>query len=62
MTEDQSGTRPCGSPATEKEVEAPTREEIEQVIINEEPTEPVKIKKPRAKAKPTITKEEIVLA
>eukprot|EP00972_Heterocapsa_arctica_P086060 12684365-Heterocapsa_arctica.AAC.1 len=72
MTDDQnfekeaeSGTRPCGSPA---------REEIEQVCgtqpagspaQNEEPTEPptpVKTKKPRAKAKPTITKEEIVLA
>jgi hypothetical protein len=42
-----------------------TREEIKQVVNNEEPTEPVapvKMKKPRAKAKPTITKEEIVLA
>ena len=55
---------------SEKEVE--TREEIieqcEEVEVaqNEEPIEPpiepVKVKKPRAKAKPTITKEEIVLA
>ncbi len=51
-----------------EEVEVqPDREEIieqceVEVAQNEEPIEPVKIKKPRAKAKPTITKEEIVLA
>eukprot|EP00972_Heterocapsa_arctica_P004247 629909-Heterocapsa_arctica.AAC.1 len=60
MTEDQNSEK-----EVEKELEAPTREEIEQVILEEEPTEPtepvtpIKVKKPRAKAKPTITKEEI---
>ncbi len=61
MTEDQN---------FEKEEEAPTREEIIEECASpaEEPTEPpppeapTKVKKPRAKAKPTITKEEIVLA
>eukprot|EP00972_Heterocapsa_arctica_P097032 14314976-Heterocapsa_arctica.AAC.1 len=51
MTDD-SGTPP---------VEEETREEINQVVLNEDPA-PVKVKKPRAKAKPTITKEEIVPA
>jgi hypothetical protein len=53
---EEGGAQPCGSPA---------REEIEKVIeecAKEEPVVPVKVKKPRAKAKPTITKEEIVLA
>jgi hypothetical protein len=71
---DTSGTRPCGSPATEpimeedsgalKVEEVETREDIEQ-IVNEEPIEVVKMKKPRAKAKPkepTITKEDIMEA
>ena len=73
---DVSGTRPYGSPATEKVMEevtanveeVETREDIEQILsgaLNEEPVEAVKMKKPRAKAKPkepTITKEDIMEA
>eukprot|EP00972_Heterocapsa_arctica_P034329 5056787-Heterocapsa_arctica.AAC.1 len=39
-----------------------TRGDIEQIVNNEAPVEAVKMKKPRAKAKAAITKEEIVLA
>ena len=64
MTEDQN---------FEKEEEAPTREEIIEecaspaeepavAVAAPPPEAPAKVKKPRAKAKPTITKEEIVLA
>ncbi len=52
-----------------KEEVCETREDIEQIVNEtpETPFEPVKMKKPRAKAKakpkePTITKEDIVLA
>ena len=63
MTEDQSAAEKevevAGPPATREEIieecEAPAEEPAE-------PITPVKMKKPRAKAKPSITKEEIVLA
>ena len=49
----------------EEDSGALTREVIEQLVNNDSPIEPVKMKKPRAKAKPkepTITKEDIMEA
>eukprot|EP00972_Heterocapsa_arctica_P100659 14841644-Heterocapsa_arctica.AAC.1 len=48
-----------GSPTTE---EVETREIIEQIVNNEAPVEVVKMKKPRAKPKTAITKEDIMEA
>eukprot|EP00972_Heterocapsa_arctica_P003471 516922-Heterocapsa_arctica.AAC.1 len=45
--------------AKEEEV---TREDIEQIVNNEVPVEAVKMKKPRAKPKAAITKEDIMEA
>eukprot|EP00972_Heterocapsa_arctica_P112597 16432707-Heterocapsa_arctica.AAC.1 len=47
------------------EVMEESREEIEQILNNEVPTEPIKMKKPRAKAKAAavaISKEDIMEA
>ena len=65
-TNTESGSRPEGSPTMEEVCE--TREDIEQIVNEASPSEPViVVKKPRAKAKakpkePTITKEDIMEA
>eukprot|EP00972_Heterocapsa_arctica_P017687 2614375-Heterocapsa_arctica.AAC.1 len=42
--------------------EVETREDIEHIVNEEAPFEPVKMKKPRAKPKAAITKEDIMEA